>query len=90
MSTTGNKNKQPFKSKLPKFTFLKRTPKKPKSNVSPTCKKDKEIANLAISVEKPNRRNSMVSNPASSHNNETKIPVLSAKSKESTTIHHER
>merc|ERR1712223_748521 len=73
------KNSKPFKSKLPKFTFLKRTPKKPTiqqgagSNPSPpTCKKDKDLANM---TEKASRKNSMV---------ETKIPVLSAKVKENT------
>ena len=69
---------KPFKSKLPKFTFLKRTPKNPgnqrdgSSSPTPSCKKEKELANF---TEKAIRKNSVV---------ETKIPVFSAKVKEST------
>ena len=68
---------KPFKSKLPKFTFLKRTPKNPGnqrdgSSPTPSCKKEKELANF---TEKAIRKNSVV---------ETKIPVFSAKVKEST------
>ena len=76
------KNSKPFKSKLPKFTFLKRTPKKPNQQCSnpspPTCKKEKDLANM---TEKASRKNSMV---------ETKIPVLSAKVKENTIFMEKR
>merc|ERR1712083_203147 len=71
------KNSKPFKSKLPKFTFLKRNQKKPyptKSSPTPSCKKEKDFANL---VEKASRKNSIV---------ETKIPVLSAKIEKNTIV----
>ena len=35
-----------FKSRLPKFTFLKKASKKPPIKTE-SCKKDKEMANLA-------------------------------------------
>ena len=75
---------KPFKSKLPKFTFLKRTPKNPgnqregSSSPTPSCKKEKELANF---TEKAIRKNSVV---------ETKIPVFSAKVKESTILIEKR
>ena len=75
------KNSKPFKSKLPKFTFLKRNPKKPyptKSSPTPSCKKEKDFANL---VEKASRKNSIV---------ETKIPVLSAKIEKNTIFQEKR
>ena len=75
------KNMKPFKSKLPKFTFLKRTPKKPTpSKPSPTlsCKKEKDFANF---VEKVCRKNSII---------ETKIPVFSAKVKDNPTVPEKR
>ena len=76
-SQTKNIKIKPFKSKLPKFTFLKRTPKNPGnqrdgSSPTPSCKTEKDLANL---TEKASRKNSVV---------ETKIPVFSAKVKEST------
>ena len=59
---------------MPKFGFLKRTPKKP-SNGSPKHKKDKENMNI---VERKNVL-SRESSKLSDSNTHSKIPVFSAK-----------
>ena len=71
------KNKT-LKSKMPKFGFLKRTPKKPvnSSGSSPKHKKDKENMNI---VERKNVLSRESSKLSDSNNTHSKIPVFSAK-----------
>ena len=72
---------------MPKFGFLKRTPKKPPTqnpSSSPKLKKDKENQNIA---EKNSHVMSRESSKLSDHN--SKIPVFSAKMGKETT-HQEK